>query len=846
MYIESSSSSTPLIYGDFANDSLKINGTLSVIDGTQGANKVLTSDAAGNATWQTPSVAASPWAKTAGNIHQTVLTDNVGFGTTTPAAKLEVTEDILVNGITIGKGGGSVNLNTALGSEALVNNTTGNDNTANGYRALYSNINGQSNTAFGGYSLYENTSGSYNAASGQSALRMNTSGIYNTASGWEALQLNTTGSYNTAIGNGALGRNIIGEYNTALGVEAGNEALGSNNIFLGYRAGYNETGSDKLYIESSSSSTPLIYGDFGNDLVRVNGIVQINDPSLSGYVLPASDGTAGQILETDGAGNASWQTPAAAPVSWELSGNAGTVTGTDFIGTTDAQNLDIRTNNIIHHRFTQKGQLEFLNTGSSIYIGSGAGLSDDQSNNGNVGIGDNALLLNTNGYSCVALGNGALNGNTTGEGNTAIGSYALVNAASFYNTAIGERALFSTTSGSNNFSGGKTSMFQNTSGSSNVAVGAGTLFSNTTGDSNTAVGSSAGNTNTTGNSNTLLGYFADVGSNNLTNATAVGANTIVQASNSLILGNNANVGIGTSNPTAKLEVTEDIKVNGITLGIGGGSVTGNTAIGNIALSSNSTGVLNTAIGNTALLFNTIGNQNTAIGNGALHLNTEGNENTANGSDALFSNITGNNNTANGIQALSNNSTGDNNTGNGNGALHENITGNNNTVAGYNAGWHALGDNNLFLGYQAGYNETGSNKLYIETSNSTTPLIYGEFDNNLIRVNGTLEVNGTLQVGDPTVSGYALPTADGATNGEVLTTDALGNVTWQDASPKIGFHAGSNPVADQVIPGGGTSSTVSMGTGINFFNDGNGYNVGSNSFTPPVPGVYQLNCHISYI
>ena len=37
----------------------------------------------------------------------------------------------------------------------------------------------------------------------------------------------------------------------------------------------------------------------------------------------------------------------------------------------------------------------------------------------------------------------------------------------------------------------------------------------------------------------------------------------------------------------------------------------------------------------------------------------------------------------------------------------------------------------------------------------------------------------------------------------------------------------------------------MGVGINFFNDGNGYNVGSNSFTPPVPGVYQLNCHISY-
>ncbi|HIA13209.1 MAG TPA: hypothetical protein EYN69_14260, partial [Flavobacteriales bacterium] len=62
---------------------------------------------------------------------------------------------------------------------------------------------------------------------------------------------------------------------------------------------------------------------------------------------------------------------------WLLSGNSGTTTGTDFVGTTDAQDLDIRTNDTVHLRVTQKGQLEFLNTGNSVFIGELAGENDD-------------------------------------------------------------------------------------------------------------------------------------------------------------------------------------------------------------------------------------------------------------------------------------------------------------------------------------------------------------------------------------------------------------------------------------------------------------------------------------
>ena len=74
------------------------------------------------------------------------------------------------------------------------------------------------------------------------------------------------------------------------------------------------------------------------------------------------------------------------------------------------------------------------------------------------------------------------------------------------------------------------------------------------------------------------------------------------------------VGIGTTTPSAKLDVNGDALINGLTVGQGAGtSALGNTVFGKTALNNITTGLRNVAIGNEALLDNTTGNYNVAIG-----------------------------------------------------------------------------------------------------------------------------------------------------------------------------------------------------------------------------------------
>ena len=109
----------------------------------------------------------------------------------------------------------------------------------------------------------------------------------------------------------------------------------------------------------------------------------------------------------------------------------------------------------------------------------------------------------------------------------------------------------------------------------------------------------------------------------------------------------------------------------------------NTAVGFLSLRSETTGSFNTAIGAGTLLAN-VADRNTASGAGALLSDTVGSDNTASGAFVLLNNSTGNNNSAAGFEALFSNTTSSDNTANGNAALSTNTTGNSNTATGEGA------------------------------------------------------------------------------------------------------------------------------------------------------------------
>jgi hypothetical protein len=159
----------------------------------------------------------------------------------------------------------------------------------------------------------------------------------------------------------------------------------------------------------------------------------------------------------------------------------------------------------------------------------------------------------------------------------------------------------------------------------------------------------------------------------------------------------------------------------------------NTAFGEDALISNTTGTDNVGLGHDALSSNTSGVNNTGTGDDALSANLTGFNNTANGWHALDSNTIGVKNTGIACDALSGNTTGSNNTAVGTRALVKNTAGNSNVAVGIQAGENINGSNNVVLGSNAGRNLSNSNNN-IDIGN---PGVAGE--SNTIRI-GTVGAN----------------------------------------------------------------------------------------------------------
>ena len=532
-----------------------------------------------------------------------------------------------------------------------------------------------------------------------------------------------------------------------------------------------------------------------------------------------------------------WQSFLGTSDDWSRVGNAGTVNGTNFIGTTDAQNLDVRTNNVIRHRFTQQGQLEFLNNGSSVFLGQGAGANDDLVNNQNTFVGFNAGQDNTSGR---------------------------------FNSFYGQQSGINTTSGLRNSFYGRTSGFSNTSGDNNTGLGVDALRENQTGVNNVAIGRDAGR-GTTGQSKSggvFIGYQAGMNEDNNARLYIDNSNTstplvwgdfstnTLRANGTLQVGDPSGTGyqfpttdgsmnqllqtdgngnlsfttftgsgwlttgnsgtnagsnfVGTidnqnlsfrTNNTLRMRLTTRGQLeflntgNSVFIGQDAGdnddlSSNSNTFVGTQAGTDNTTGGNNNFFGANAGAGNTTGNQNNFFGVSAGLSNTTGRQNSFFGQTAGFTNTTGFQNCFFGLQSGNQSTTGNNNAafgvssgeniGSGNfnayfgaNAGRDNEQSNNVAIGAFALNTNVNGSGNVAIGFSAGFSETGSDRLYIDNSNTSTPLIWGDFANDRVGISrqattNALEVNGNAS---KSAAGDWLANSDARLKKDITPLDA---------------------------------------------------------------------------
>jgi hypothetical protein len=254
------------------------------------------------------------------------------------------TLDANINGLTVGKGGGSVSDNTAFGYQAINGTSTGTSNTAIGYIALKSLTSGSynsalglnagnslttgnqnvflgsyaggsfttqsNNVAIGYYSMVSATSADFNTAIGHSAFQNTTSAGGGVAVGYQALNANTSGDYNTGIGYQSLRRNTTGAYNTAIGHRTLDAAItATGNTSIGWASLINATGGYNTAIGKNAgySTTTGTYNIFiGADpsLSSGNGITTGNYNTIIGsQITGLSSSLSNTIILADGQGN---------------------------------------------------------------------------------------------------------------------------------------------------------------------------------------------------------------------------------------------------------------------------------------------------------------------------------------------------------------------------------------------------------------------------------------------------------------------------------------------------------------------------------------------------------------
>jgi hypothetical protein len=440
----------------------------------------------------TTTVSTSGTGYTAGDVLSASNTNlgGSGSGFTTTVRTLVNTPRLIgirVDDISIGRGGGYQANNTAIGTNALRVNSTGDSNTAIGANALSANTTGSANTAVGFQALGSNTAGANNTAVGSQALRSGglsitsvgntaigtnalaaSSGADNTAVGYFALSSSLNTSNNTAVGRGALGFNTGGSNNVAIGqgaigstgVGANNVAIGqgamgavgggsnntvigqlsmnqltsgNNNIALGWQAGrYISTGTT-----ANSTSTNSLY--IGYD-IRASANGNTNEVVIAGY-----NGTAGTIglgSNTTSIGNSS--TTGTFLYGRTILGST-TDNGTDRLQVSGSTllvgNTVVRPASGSNALFQVNGtalRINYLNDALSVNISSEHRATDFTWQNN---LGQSVLTLNSSGNLLLGTttADGSrlqVNGNQTISGTLGVTGAATLSAYSFADSAL--------------------------------------------------------------------------------------------------------------------------------------------------------------------------------------------------------------------------------------------------------------------------------------------------------------------------------------------------------------------------------------------------------------------------
>lgn len=357
------------------------------------------------------------------------------------------------------------------------------------------------------------------------------------------------------------------------------------------------------------------------------------------------------------------------------------------------------------------------------------------------------------------------------------------------NTAYGQAVLEAVTTGYDLTAVGKNALKSNTTGFENTAIGSGAMQSNVSGLRNIAIGVGAMASSTQSSSNVVIGKDALTTALNTGGNIAIGDRALRFFSG--LLGGNTAVG----NTAMQSAIDCDVCCAFGDSSLGNNSGNHNNGFGGSTLQQNTSGVDNCAFGYESSVTNSTGNGNVAVGNYSLKANTVSN-NTAMGYYALTANSTGTRNCAVGASALRTNTTASDQTAVGSSALY-NATGQQNTAIGSNAGLGiTTGTANVLIGYNAGSAlTTQSGQLYIANTNTSTPLLQGDFSAKTLTINDTLTAGVGFKVtsSGTTMTRYLASTESasysvnaGATTGSMTITYTIINNLCTVQIPSVTF------------------------------------------------------------